>query len=202
MTDNLAEKSIIDVKRVNKHNGFFRLDEMHYRYKKHQGGVSNEITNELFIRGDAVVVLLYDAKHEKIILVEQCRTGAIDFSKTENQQAWLLEPVAGMIDEGETQLEACAREAEEEAGVKNATFEYIYSFYPSPGACEEKLHLCAADIDHTCLPKFAGLEHESEDIRVVTLSYQQAKQKLQAGEFNASSTIIAIQWLLLKGRKD
>ncbi len=125
--------------------------------------------------------------------------GAIDFRQKNNEQAWLLEPVAGMIDEGESQIQACAREAKEEAGVKNATFKFIYSFYPSPAACEEVLHLYAADIDYKNLPKYAGLESEAEDIKVVIFSYAKAKQKLLAGEFNVASTIIALQWLFLRG---
>jgi len=188
---------IVDIKITNKFTGFFKLDEIQYRFKKYQGGGSELVTRELFVRGDAVVVLLYDSKNKKVILVEQCRTGAIDFDSENNQQAWLLEPVAGMIDNGESHLDACIRECEEEAGVKNAQFEFIYSYYPSPAACEEMLHLYAADIDYKSLPQYGGLDSEAEDIRIITLSYQEAKEKLLNKDINVASTIIALQWLFL-----
>ncbi len=192
-------KKITEIKKTTLYKGFFQLDEVKYRFAKYSGGVSKSVTRELFTRGDAVVVFLYDSKNKKIVLIEQCRTGAIDFFQENNQQAWLLEPVAGMIDKGESKIEACAREAEEEAAVTDASFEHIYSYYPSPAACEEVLHLYGSDIDYAALPKYAGLESEDEDIHIVILDYAEAKEKLFAGEFNVASTIIALQWLFLKG---
>jgi ADP-ribose pyrophosphatase len=191
-------KKITNVKRDTKFKGFFQLDSVQYQFSKYQGGTSELVTREMFIRGDAVIAFLYDSEHQKIILVEQCRTGAIDFKQTNNEQAWLLEPVAGMIDAGENQLDACIREAEEEAGVKHAKFEFVCHYYPSPAACEEVLHMYAADIDYRKLPQYAGLDNEAEDIRIVSLDYADAKQKLRNGYFNVASTIIALQWLFLK----
>ncbi len=180
------------------YNGFFKVDEVHYQFSQYQGGWSPAITREVFSRGEAVVVLLFDSQKQRVILVEQCRAGALNNSLAQNESAWLLEPVAGMIDEGETALEACHRESNEEAGVKDAHFEFIYRYYPSPGACEEVLHLYAADIDSQYLPNFAGLACEAEDIKIVRLSFTEAKQRLLAGQFNVASTIIALQWLFFQ----
>ena len=194
----MMNKRITNINKINCFKGFFQLDKIQYQFSKYQGGLSSLITRELFIRGDAVIVFLYDAKHQKIILVEQCRTGAINFNRTNNEQAWLLEPVAGMIDTGESQLDACHREAKEEAGVNNAQFEFVCRYYPSPASCEEVLHMYAAEIDYRDLPQYAGLDSEAEDIRIVILDYKDAKQKLLNGDFNVASTIIALQWLFLK----
>ena len=57
------------------------------------GGWSQPLTRELFKRGDAVGVLLYDPVNHLIGLVEQFRLGAMD----EKQGPWQYEVVAGMM---------------------------------------------------------------------------------------------------------
>jgi len=178
------------------YNGFFRIDILRYRHSLHQGGWTQSIQRELFGRGQAVVVLLYDLKKEVIILVEQCRPGALQHAQNANksEQAWLLEPVAGMIDAGETPEQAGYREAREEAGVELTELEYVCQFYPSPGGCDEILHLYASQVDSTLLPEYAGLAEDHEDIKIVQIPFKQARENLSAGLFNVSSTIIALQW--------
>lgn len=179
-------------------DGFFKIDVLRFRHTLYRGGWSSEISRELFGRGQAVVVLLYDPVAEKVILVEQCRPGALKHAQQENSQAWLIEPVAGMIDEGETELQACQREAYEEAGVEQAEFEFVCRCYPSPGGSSEILHMYAAEVDSTKLPDHAGLANEDEDIKLITYSFAEAKQKLLNAEFNVATTIIALQWLFFQ----
>lgn len=184
-------------------DGFFKIDEITFRHTLYRGGWSPVIKRELFGRGEAVIVLLYDSKAEKVVLIEQCRAGALSragLGKDEEKspEAWLVEPVAGMIDEGESPLDACRRESEEEAGIAVSEFEFVCRFYPSPGGSDEILHLYAADIDASSLPEYAGLEEEGEDIRIIQYSFEEAKQKLKNAEFNVASTIVALQWLFFQ----
>jgi len=55
-----------------------------------------------------------------------------------------------------------------------------------------------ADIDSTNLPQYAGLDSEDEDIKIVILSFAEAKQRLLSAGFNVASTIIALQWLFFQ----
>lgn len=178
-------------------NGFFQVNNLKFSHSLYQGGFSPVVEREVFSRGQAVVVLLYDLALEKIVLVEQCRAGAVEHALQNNaiEQAWLLEPVAGMIDLGESPIEACIRESKEETGVTVSELEYISQFYPSPGACNEILHLYASHIDSQLVNSHAGLQTEDEDIRVVVLSFTQARKMLEKGQFNVATTYIAIQWL-------
>ena len=61
---------------------------------------------------DAVIVLPYDPVNDRILLVKQFRTGP--YVKGD-ANPWVLEPIAGLIDVGETPVEAGLREAKEEA---------------------------------------------------------------------------------------
>jgi len=178
-------------------NGFFQVNNLKFTHSLYQGGLSSVVEREVFSRGEAVVVLLYDLALEKIVLVEQCRAGAVEHALKDNKidQAWLLEPVAGMIDLGESPIEACIRESKEETGLAVSDLEYISHFYPSPGACDEILHLYASNIDSQLVNSHAGLATEDEDIRVVVLSFEQARKMLAKGQFNVATTYIAVQWL-------
>lgn len=202
----LAKKIAIQAVRRG-YDGFFKVDEVSFQHSLHQGGESAVIQREVFGRGQASVVLLYDVNNKMVALIEQCRAGALSpfmanpqkqVVGEEANQAWLLEPVAGMIEPGESAESAAHREMLEEAGVQTAELEFVCQFYPSPGACTEVLHLFAAEVDVPSLPDYSGLADEVEDIRLVKLSFAEAKQKLLSAEFNVASTIIGLQWLFFQ----
>lgn len=174
--------------------GFFKLLRVHLRHKLFAGGWSTTMTRELFIRGHAAAVLLYDPIRDEIILVEQFRVGAI----YEEGTPWLLEVVAGIIEEGETAEEVVRREAEEEAGLVIKQLIPISSYYPSPGGCSERISLFLGEIDASLAPQHGGLSDESEDIRVHRVPRTQAMQWLVEGKLDNASTIIALQWLALR----
>jgi ADP-ribose pyrophosphatase len=178
-------------------NGFFKVKLLNFSHSLYRGGITSNLKREIFCRGPAVVVLLYDTSLRQVVLVEQCRAGAIQNAMTSGNinQAWLLEPVAGMIDIGETPIQAAIRETKEETGLDVFDLEYISQFYPSPGACDEILHLFAGQVDSSAVDSYAGIAEEGEDIRIVTLSFSSAKQKLLAGDFNVATTYMALQWL-------
>lgn len=185
-----------EVSQVDKvYDGFFKMHQIIFRHGLFQGGWSPILTRELFGRGQAVVVLLYDRSAEQVVLIEQIRAGALQHAADKNDQAWLIEPVAGMIEPGESKLSACQREAKEEAGVEIAEFEPICHFYPSPGGSDEVLYLYGAEVDVHALPDYAGEASEMEDIRLIKMPFAEAESKLLKAEFNVASTIIGLQWL-------
>lgn len=191
----MNNKHIEIVLNERKYDGFFKIDQLAFKHSLFQGGMTPIIHRELFGRGQAVVVLLYDRNTKQVVLVEQCRAGALTHATENPAKAWLIEPVAGMIDPGETAYEACVRETQEEAGIQVLEFEPIYQFYPSPGGSDEVLHLYAAEIDANLVPKFSGLASEHEDIRLIKYSFEEAYQKLIRAEFNVASTLLSLQWL-------
>jgi ADP-ribose pyrophosphatase len=189
MTDKRVE--IIDRETV--YQGFFRLEKYHLRHTLFQGGWSNDIVRELFRRGDCVAVLLYDPVRDEVVLIEQFRIGAI----LRKKQAWLMEIVAGAVEPGENAAQVAIREAEEEAGCKIQELRLIREFYTSPGGASEWLSLFYGRVDASHVGGIFGLDHEDEDIRVITVKFEQAYQMMEQGEVDSAIPIIALQWLYI-----
>ncbi|MCQ9427579.1 NUDIX domain-containing protein, partial [Pseudomonas sp. LJDD11] len=123
--------------------GFYKLDKLYLRHELFAGGMSNEMSRELFVRHDAVCVLPYDARRDEVVLIEQFRVGAMEKSGN----PWLIELVAGLIDKDEQPEEVAHREAEEEAGLVFSALWPITKYFPSPGGSDEFVHLFMGQCD-------------------------------------------------------
>lgn len=179
------------VKRELLFQGFYRMEKLSFRHRMFAGGWSPLIQRELFVRPPAAGVLAYDPARDEVLLIEQCRVGALD-----DPHIWQLEIVAGLIDEGEDGEAVVRREAQEEAGVELDEVEYVMTFLTSAGGTNERysLYVARADLGHA--GGVHGLPEEGEDIRVCVMGVDQAAQALSAGHINNAQAIIAVQWLL------
>lgn len=188
-----SDQEIIKKERL--YNGFFKIDRFDIQHKLFAGGLSPVFTRELFERGEAAAVLLYDQEKDIVVLTEQFRIGAaFDNNQT---SPWILEVVAGIIEEGEKPEEVACREAEEEAGCSIQTLTHISSYWSSPGGTSEKIHLYCALVDSSGLGGVHGLAYENEDILVRLIPFTDAYLAIESGEINNAATIIALQWLKL-----
>ncbi|ENU1225464.1 ADP-ribose diphosphatase [Providencia rettgeri] len=178
-------------------NGFFQMVEYQFRHRLFAGGWSKEIRREVFERGHAGVVLPYDPKTDSVVLIEQIRLPAIETSET----PWLLEAVAGMIEQNESPEEVIRREAVEEAGLVIGRTEKVLSYLSSPGGTTERMHVFIGEADSSQAKGVHGLASENEDIRVHVVSRVQAYQWVEDGTIDNAATVIAIQWLQLHYQK-
>lgn len=195
MTDfaNATPSNVDIVKRETCFKGFYKLDRLVLRHELFAGGMSREISRELFVRHDAVCVLPYDPQRDEVVLIEQFRVGAI--GKTANP--WLVELVAGLIDKDEQPEEVAHREAQEEAGLVFAALWPMTKYFPSPGGSNEFVHLYLGRCDSTGAGGLHGLLEEAEDIRVKTWAFEDALQAVRDGRICNAASIIALQWLAL-----
>jgi ADP-ribose pyrophosphatase len=175
------------------YQGFFRVEKYRLKHTLFGGGWSAEITRELFRRGSCVAVLLYDPEADKVVLIEQFRTGAI----LNPDKAWLVEIVAGAIEEGESAEEVAYRESLEEAGCEIQQLTIINEFYTTPGGSSEWITLFCGKVDSTQVGGIHGLDHEDEDIWVRTVDFDEVYRMLENGDIDSAIPIIAIQWLAL-----
>ncbi|MDB6048656.1 MAG: nudF [Pseudomonas sp.] len=191
---NTSVPSTVEItQRENCYKGFYRLDRLHLRHELFNGGMSKEISRELFVRHDAVCVLPYDAKRDEVVLIEQFRVGVL--GKVDNP--WLIELVAGLIDKDEQPEEVAHREAEEEAGLVFSAMLPITKYFPSPGGSSEYVHLYLGHCDSEGAGGLHGLESEGEDIRVSVWAFDDALKAISDGRIFNAATLIALQWLAL-----
>ncbi|WP_458525284.1 NUDIX domain-containing protein [Onishia taeanensis] len=173
------------------HQGFFRLERRRLRHRRFEGGWSEVVVREVHVRFDAVGVLLYDVERDAVVLVEQIRAGALDDAVS----PWKLEPVAGLVKPGETPAEVARREAIEEANCPIGELIELHRYYPSPGACNERVTLFCGLVDSAGLGGVHGLDEEHEDIQVHVLPYLKAWELLDAGRLDNAMCLIAFHWL-------
>ncbi len=172
---------------------FFKLLRYRLRHRLFAGGMSREIVRELHDRGDAAVVLPYDPVRREVVLVEQFRVGALE----RPGDPWLLEPVAGIIEPGESPAGVAGREALEEAGLELIDLVPVASYYPSPGASSELCHAFIARIDAKGAGGLFGLADHGEDIKAQVVPLATALGWLADGRLLVASTLITLQWLAL-----
>lgn len=181
------------VRREHCFRGFYRLDRLHLRHRQFSGAMGPLISRELFVRHDAVCVLPYDPVRDEVVLIEQFRVGALD----KKRSPWLLELVAGLIEEGEQPEQVARREAHEEADLALDLLWPITEYFPSPGGSDERVHLYLGRCDSSTAEGVHGLTEEGEDIRVHVLSYSEAMRLLKEGVIDNAASLIALQWLAL-----
>lgn len=175
------------------HAGFFGVEVLDLTHGRFDGTTSPRIRREVFVVGDAVTVLPYDPVRDRVLLVEQFRTGPLGRG---DPLPWQLEAIAGRIDPGETPEAAARREAVEEAGLHLGALEKVAEYYPSPGAVAEYLYSFVAlcDLPDGVAGVF-GAEEEAEDIKGHLLSFDELLQVLATGEIGNAPLLLTVLWL-------
>ncbi|GIU41297.1 ADP-ribose diphosphatase [Shewanella sp. 10N.261.52.F9] len=175
------------------YKGFFKMEEYRFKHRLFAGGWSDVVTREVFERGNAVVVLPYDPVMDQVVLIEQIRIPVLENAKT----PWLLELVAGMIDNGQTSMDVAHRELLEETGLTAKSVTQVNQYFSSPGGTSERFDFYWANVTAADADGVHGLADEHEDIRVHVVSREQAYQMVVDGQIDNASTVIGLLWLQL-----
>lgn len=189
----MSNKEFEVLARETLYHGFFSLEQYTLKHTLFNGGWSQPIVRELFRRGSCVAVLLYDPERDEVVLIEQFRVGAV----LQPQRAWLLEIVAGAVEEGETAEQVAYRESEEEAGCEIIELQEIMQFYTTPGGSSERITLFCGRVDSSKTGGVHGLQEEDEDIKVTAVTADAVFGMLENGEIESAIPIIALQWLYI-----
>jgi ADP-ribose pyrophosphatase len=194
--EDCLDEDAIDIReRKTVYQGFFRIDHFRLRHRLYAGGWSPELSREIFLRHDAAAILLYDPQRDTLVFIEQFRLAA----HLAGFPAWQLEIVAGIIDTDEPAAAVARREAQEEAGLSViGEILPIHRFLPSPGGSTETVDLFCGRVDAGKAGGIHGLADESEDIKVVVKSADEAFAMLEAGVIQNAFTLIALHWFAAK----
>ncbi len=183
-------------------DAFFKVDEATVSHEQFNGEMSTPRPYLVFERGDAVAALLYDPERRKVITVNQFRLPTLQKGRG---GGWLIEAVAGMIDEPannsprETPIECLRREVREETGYRLMNAKPIFTFFSSPGGSTERIYLFYGEVQQTDkVAEGGGLRADGEDIEIVEFDIEDFFAELRAGEFEDPKLIISGQWLMAK----
>lgn len=180
------------ISRTRAYAKFFALDDMTIRHDRFQGEPM-QIERAVFYGIDAAILLPYDPARDRVLLVEQFRVGPLARG---DQSVWQLEPIAGLVDAGETPQEAALREAQEEAGLTLHSVEKVAEVYATPGNSAEfyYIYLGLADLPDDIIG-IGGLDAEGEDIRSHLLSFDELMSLVD--DFGAANAplVLAALWL-------
>lgn len=172
---------------------YFAVEEYDLSFRRFDGTMSQTFNRAVFISGDAVVVLPYDLRRDRVLLIEQFRAGPHGRG---DPQPWLIEAIAGRIDGGETPETSARREAVEEAGLTLGELHKVADYYPSPAAKAEYIYgfigLC--DLPET-RGSIAGLAGEGEDIRSHIVPFARLMELVASGEVTNAPLLLCAYWL-------
>lgn len=182
------------------------LERLRLRYRRHDGDPSDVL--ERFVGGAgrrAVAVLAWDPNVDRVVLVEQFRTGAWMAATDERSPApvaaWMLEVIAGCVDHDEDPVETVRRELAEEAGCEAEALIRVASFCPDPEASAAVMTLYATRTRAPTCETIRGNAAEKEDLRVRLLSPDEIEHELADGHRVANAvTLVALHWFLGRGR--
>lgn len=174
------------------YQGHFKVTKYELSHEKYNGDLSPLLQRELVNRNNAVAMVAYDPVTDEIVFVEQFRIGAI-----EEQQPWLIEIVAGLVEDHETPEQVVIRESQEEIGCQPDELIKIAGFYTTPGGNSEWVDLYIGKIAVANVAKTGGLENEGEDIKIIVVPATDISYMLSTGEVRSAIAIIGLQWFLM-----
>jgi len=171
---------------------FFKIDRTRVQWERFDGSWSRELTRYVIRRGDSVGIIPVcreSNKEEKIILIKQFRLPAV---RDEND-GFIWEIPAGMIDRGEEPIATAKRELLEEIRVPALDIEPLISFFLSPGAMDEKMYLFKAEVGSCmCLKKIGGNEREDESTLIKMFTQEEILHMIKENEIFDAKTIAGI----------
>ncbi len=173
--------------------GYFKVVRYFFRHTLHDGGMSGVISREVFERGQAGAVLMYDPQRDEVVLIRQFRAGAY----VAGHHPWTWEIVAGIIEDEETAEIMIRRESVEEAGLEVGELIAMQNVMLTPGACSEGCQIFLGRIDSSRAGGVFGLAEEHEDILVKVLPFAEAYAMVERNEVDNAVGVIALQWLAL-----
>jgi len=154
-------------------------------------------THDLVRFGHIVGVLPVDLARNEVVLIRQFRLPV----HLVNRKGELVEIVAGNVEPGEQLAQAARRECEEEIGVAPSSLAELFTYFPTPGASDERITLFLAIVDAARVPDRAGSAAEQEETQPLRVSIEAALAAMASGAMQNGLLVMALHWLALnRGR--
>jgi ADP-ribose pyrophosphatase len=154
-------------------------------------------THDLVKFGPIVAVLPVDLDRNEVVLIRQFRLPA----HLANGNGDLVEIVAGHVEAGEQLAQAAHRECLEEIGVAPLALTELFTYFPTPGASDERITLFLGIVDAARVPDQAGAAAEREETKPLRVPIDVALAALSGNTMHNGLLVLALHWLALnRGR--
>ncbi|BBM89539.1 hypothetical protein COTS27_01243 [Spirochaetota bacterium] len=172
---------------------FLRIEKVGLEIDRFRGEGQLAIDRYSLVRPDVVGVVVYVRERASLVLVEQFR-----YATVSTGSGWMVEIVAGVIEDGATPEETARREVLEEVGYRVENLRKVAEFYTAPGFSDQYTYLYVAEVNvFDKVERGGGLAVEGEDIRVHELEVAEVRAWLRAGKIRDAMTLAALQHFLL-----
>lgn len=167
------------------YDGFRDVDIV--RYREADRGPERQVKREIMRARDAVAVIAWDPRLERLALIRQFRVAA----HLANGRGMTVEVVAGLIENGDE--EATVRnELREEAGLEASRVERLATTLTSPGMTDERVSYWFAEVDASNLVAQAGLDEETEETFPFTCTLDEALAAVDANRVSNGIAMFAV----------
>lgn len=190
-----GEANIEIVSSQNSFRSFLKVDTYTLRSRRFSGSMTETYQREIMTvsgSGACAVLLPYDPARDVVVLIEQLRIPSYLSGRT---NGWTLEPVAGLIEIGDTPEDTARREALEECAREVKRLHKIGHYLPSPGTFTEVAHLFIGEVEAGTGGEISGVSDEQEDIRSHVISLDDAICMADENRIDNANCLIAINWL-------
>lgn len=179
--------------------GRYKIDEYVFDFDRAAGkGRLTDATRLVFERGDSAAALIHDVERDVIVLAEQFRIATHD-----KGPGYILEAIAGSVEEDEEPEDCIRREMLEEVGYRADALTLVSNGYVSPGSSSERIFLFYAPVNTDDLvdPKASGLAAEKEDVRRVEFTREDFLARVDAAFFDDAKVMTLGFWLMAQPRQ-
>ena len=189
-----GKKRTVDIKsRKTVFKGRYKINEYQFDFDRAAGsGRLTDVSRLVFERGDSAAALIHDVERDVIVLTEQFRIATYD-----KGPGYILEAMAGSVEEDEEPEDCIRREMMEEVGYRAGALTLVSNGYVSPGSSSERVFLYYAPVASADLvdPKARGLTAEKEDVRRVEFSREDFLDRVDAAFFDDAKVMALGFWL-------
>ena len=189
-------QKVTKIKKLLLSNGFFKFWKYQFLVRSYNRKIKPyKIFREILNIGDVVFALCFSPEEKKFYLIKQFRPFYFVRDKILK-----YEIVGGLVDKGESLINALKREIKEEIGVNTKKIIKLTTYCPVPGYSDEIVHVYYAEVEKIKLKTLYN-RNENEEIKIFKLSLDELKKINESKSIQNVLTKISIYEYFKKFKK-
>ena len=189
-------QKVTKIKKLLISNSFFKFWKYQFLVRSYNKKIKPyKIFREILNVGDVVFALCFSPEEKKFYLIKQFRPFYFVRDKTLK-----YEIVGGLVDKGESLINALKREIKEEIGVNTKKIIKLTTYCPVPGYSDEIVHVYYAEVETIKLKNLYN-KNENEEIKIFKLNLAELKKINESKSIQNVLTKISIYEYFKKFKK-